>query len=1052
MPTNSTSAPINWLWQAERFLIWSDGINLPVFFDGNSARRSLGASPSQLGVTAVDFTVPTQNQFVSPDITLVSNWPSGTGLVLIGSALYNVQSFTGAGVGGRITLGLNNISGTINTDSIAAGTAILLNNKYCGTILAATDVNGAGISAFPPLPTAGTPGLSSVTINVLSPASPAASTVPTGTIVNDSPQYCGLITASSLSTFPNAPVAATGAQSFVVNFSATTVFDPAYNFQESYAGMSVGDTIQVNGYPCIVNSLTHNLGNNDQYIISAICTPKSSAATGHSISGTVTPVVHTICGQTLNGICQYYISTLGSAISGSGSGVMNGGSSVIPNQFTLTFSKSFVGAVKNVLSINGTTVKVDFISGAIVTCEMPSGYVANGTVIPTNVLVTNTSKTTPVTNFGTTDIISPATAPVVGNGMTLVMVPTSSTVVVGQTIEFISIITAGGGSQAIVGIVTAVSNGTVGQSDNYFRLTLSIPYTGRVWDIIQVGSGNTLATFKVIFILSSSVIQCQMTILSSVNNLGTLITSATPTTSQLVKNISANGTTTGVGLYPTFKPDGTTANPAVAVATSFSLQTTPSQTPATIGQIVQISCSNGNIDLFQIVSVSGGSAGTTPTIRIQNINDTEGNLVPAGTFIYSIPEIDVCRMGVYGMGRNWVSNSDGTGFVAGDLDGSSTGTEFYNYTDAVLKVSQNYFLAGGGTFALPGAGEQIHAMQFIAVLDNSLGQGPLQVFTDDTVFSCQAPTDMTTWSSLTSPILSEGLIGSGGISQDDVTPSNGDLIFRLADGGLQSLLMARLDFNKWGNTPISKEVSRSIKNDDPTLLPFSRGVVFNNRRLTTCQFKQAARGVYAPAMVSLQLDPISALAGKAPSVWESEWNGMNVLSFVAGIFNGSRQCYVLCLSEDLTQIILVQIMLDVAMVDDNTNSPISWGFESPMLFKEPENAGSPREYKRLVNGEFSVRDIIEDVAYQVFYRSDQNPNWTLWYSSTIKYQGVTDPGYRRRIPIGQPAGNVYDATNNQPLREGYNFQLKYVFNGACTFLNGRYAADVIPEPEFAKPI
>jgi hypothetical protein len=86
----------------------------------------------------------------------------------------------------------------------------------------------------------------------------------------------------------------------------------------------------------------------------------------------------------------------------------------------------------------------------------------------------------------------------------------------------------------------------------------------------------------------------------------------------------------------------------------------------------------------------------------------------------------------------------------------------------------------------------------------------------------------------------------------------------------------------------------------------------------------------------------------------------------------------------------------------------------------------------------------------VSYRSDQNPNWTRWYGSTIKYAGAADPGYRRRIPIGSPNPNVFDATNNQPMREGYNFQLKIEFTGSCVLTNFRVAADLIDEPEFGR--
>lgn len=53
---NPDSATQAWLWQAENFLIWNDGLSLPVFFDGSTSRRSYG--PTILLGTAVGTPVP----------------------------------------------------------------------------------------------------------------------------------------------------------------------------------------------------------------------------------------------------------------------------------------------------------------------------------------------------------------------------------------------------------------------------------------------------------------------------------------------------------------------------------------------------------------------------------------------------------------------------------------------------------------------------------------------------------------------------------------------------------------------------------------------------------------------------------------------------------------------------------------------------------------------------------------------------------------------------------------------------------------------------------
>jgi len=87
---------------------------------------------------------------------------------------------------------------------------------------------------------------------------------------------------------------------------------------------------------------------------------------------------------------------------------------------------------------------------------------------------------------------------------------------------------------------------------------------------------------------------------------------------------------------------------------------------------------------------------------------------------------------------------------------------------------------------------------------------------------------------------------------------------------------------------------------------------------------------------------------------------------------------------------------------------------------------------------------------QAYYKVDQNDEWTAWYATTIKYQ-TNDSGFRPRVGLGMPSPVPSDVTNDRPLREGYDFQAKIVLTGSCRFLGGRFAADIIPQPDFATP-
>lgn len=480
-----------------------------------------------------------------------------------------------------------------------------------------------------------------------------------------------------------------------------------------------------------------------------------------------------------------------------------------------------------------------------------------------------------------------------------------------------------------------------------------------------------------------------------------------------------------------------------------------------INQIVFI----GSVQ-YQVISINNTAPTGGTIITVENLTDIPGQSIPIGTILSTIQELPAGRNLVYGMGRVWEAMIDGISFLGGDIVDSSSGSPAYNDRDSVLKITQNQFLNGGGLFRVPGSVGSIQAMKFVAMLDVSLGQGALQIFTPTNVFTCNAPVDDTVWATTTNPILTQALIGSGGISQDSVSPSNGDLIFRSADGLIRSLLLARLDFNQWGNTPISREVTRILQSEDLALLPFSTSCVFDNRFLMGANLVQAGRGVYSTSIVALNFDPISNLQGKSDSIYDGQWQGLNVLKFItdgngnAPYFNGVQRLFAVCLSQDLTQIEIHEISTtDSGIVLDDGNQVTSF-FESPVIFStalgvagvKPVNPN--HEYLKLSYAEIYVDGLTADVQFQAFWKPDQWPDWVPWYSWTEKYDKNhtgTDPGFRPRIGLPNPTANCFDKTNDRPLCNGFNFQFKLVMTGSCRFLGARFSADIIPQPEFAKP-
>lgn len=460
---------------------------------------------------------------------------------------------------------------------------------------------------------------------------------------------------------------------------------------------------------------------------------------------------------------------------------------------------------------------------------------------------------------------------------------------------------------------------------------------------------------------------------------------------------------------------------------------------------------------FKVTSFSTDPT-TSYTAQIVGLNTSAGG-PPSGTvvgnpsnLVLSGLELPAGRMGVYAMFRNWMSLPDGISFIASDQVGDSSGTVTYQFRDAVLEVTQNAFLLGGGVFRIPSAGEQIQAIKQIPTLDTTLDGGPIAVLTPNIVFSCQSPVDRTTWQGLTNPILSVSMIDSGAEGQDSTQCANSDLLFR-SPSGSRSLILARRDFATWGNVPISREIESTLSEDDKQLLTYGSAIVFDNRKLETANPIQSSLGVYHTKITALNFDPISSLSGKAPSVYDGIWQDLNVLKLVKGLFQGVERAFAFCLNSTLDTIELWEILPSADPSTQDSNGPVTMEFDCPVIFREPDL--KQRRFKRLINGEIFVDKLVGIVNFQVFYRPDDYPSWIPWlaWSEEAKLDApdASKPQFRPRMGLGEPSGMPCDSVTNRPFREGYYFQIKVIITGHCQFKGGRFMAISIPEPKFAPP-
>jgi len=406
-------------------------------------------------------------------------------------------------------------------------------------------------------------------------------------------------------------------------------------------------------------------------------------------------------------------------------------------------------------------------------------------------------------------------------------------------------------------------------------------------------------------------------------------------------------------------------------------------------------------------------------------------------------------------------------YVAGDIVGGPSGTKALNFRDAILNITENSFLTGGGTFTVPGSIGDIKAMIFTAQTDTALGQGPLMIFTPTHVFSNNAPVDRLTWQSLTNPIQTESAIGNGGLGQDNTFIVNSDTAYRSVDG-IRSLILSSQDFNTWIRTPISHEVERVLNRDNQALLAFGSGVFFDNRTLMTASPISTPQGVYHQALVALNTDLLTTVREKKPPAYDGIWVGMNLFSQVTGQFSAVERCYQFVYNSVLQTLELWELMKEsdadvenqgvVPIIGDQniTSQPIEWWFESPTLFRETDV--SRRTFKRLVNGEIYVDKLVGRVDFQAFYKPDQYPCWIPWLNwseCAVQNTGVppdnNKPAFKPRMGLGSPSMNACDPFTNRPFPLGYSYQFKLVITGQCEFIGAKFKATTEPEPEFAPP-
>lgn len=428
-------------------------------------------------------------------------------------------------------------------------------------------------------------------------------------------------------------------------------------------------------------------------------------------------------------------------------------------------------------------------------------------------------------------------------------------------------------------------------------------------------------------------------------------------------------------------------------------------------------------------------------------SDPDQQEVPTGTCM------------AYAIGRLWVAMPSGQSYVASDLVYGDSGTPAYGRRDAILKFTENTLLAGGGAFGIPYLSGNITAMVPLAQIDTSLGQGPLQVFTENGAFSVNAPFDRALWAQVNYPIQSASLLGNGALSDWSSINVNGDIWYRAQDG-MRSFQVLRRDFGTWTNTALSHEVKRAIEHDTQDLLGWSSGALFNSRLLTTCSpYSDYDYGIIHRGLIVLDFNPSTNLGDReSPPVWDGTWCGLKILQIISAIFDGIERCFIIALGSE-NEIELWEVTRDAVYDNDGTDDLlIEWQIEGPSFtWEDKANSLKQLEFADI------FYDLLQDeVTFNVTYRPDQEPAWQSWHSwiscavsetcdaevdpatGCAPAPPTLQPQYRVRHRLPVPADTCDDVTM-KPYRRGYEFQPRLVITGPCRIQKLRFWASDVPE-------
>lgn len=332
----------------------------------------------------------------------------------------------------------------------------------------------------------------------------------------------------------------------------------------------------------------------------------------------------------------------------------------------------------------------------------------------------------------------------------------------------------------------------------------------------------------------------------------------------------------------------------------------------------------------------------------------------------------------YYQGRLWYAQ--GRTVSAGDIVKGPSGSAYYQYRDAILKVTENPMAVGGDGFTVPSNAGNIRALKHSANLDTSLGQGNLFIGTSKSIYSLSVPITRTDWiaaGNSNQPLMTVVQITNGMVNDRSVVAVNGDLYFQALEPSIRSLFTAVRYFGQPGNTQISANEERILQFNDRSLMRFATGIQYDNRLLQAVLPKQLPQGVIHQAILPLDFVPVSSFGRPLTPVWEGHYEGLQVLKLLSADFGGLERAFAIVVSKVDNSIQLWE--LTNADRFDNEDRVTQEGTRVTMQIEFPAfNWTKPFDLKKLVGAEIWVDKLYGDVDFTLEYRVDGDVCWNPW--------------------------------------------------------------------------